>query len=97
MKDEIKELTAGDFDRAIPRRLRDRLVRGDFKSGEESQLYGASPDCRRKHSLWLWGSVCTRSATGSRADACRKDPHWCCCASLLGTQECSARTWLLAG
>src|SRR5437899_778935 len=35
MKDEIRELTAADFDRAIPRRLRDRLVRGDFKSGED--------------------------------------------------------------
>ena len=35
MKDEIRELTAADFERAIPRRLRDRLVRGDFKSGED--------------------------------------------------------------
>ena len=35
MKDEIKELTAADFERAIPRRLRDRLVRGEFKSGDD--------------------------------------------------------------
>jgi DNA-binding transcriptional regulator YiaG len=35
MKDEIRELTATDFARAIPRRLRDRFVRGDFKSGED--------------------------------------------------------------
>ena len=35
MKDEIRELTTADFERAIPRRLRDRLVRGDFKSGED--------------------------------------------------------------
>jgi DNA-binding transcriptional regulator YiaG len=35
MKNEIRELTAADFTRAIPRRLRDRLVRGNFKSGED--------------------------------------------------------------
>ena len=35
MKDDIRELTAADFERAIPRRLRDRLMRGHFKSGED--------------------------------------------------------------
>ena len=35
MKGEIKELTAADFERAIPRRLRDRLVRGDLRNGED--------------------------------------------------------------
>ena len=35
MKDEIRELTATDFARAIPRRLRDRFVRGDFKGGKD--------------------------------------------------------------
>ncbi len=35
MKDEIRELTAADFARAIPRRLRDRLVRGDFQRGQD--------------------------------------------------------------
>jgi len=35
MKDEIPELTASDFERAIPRRLRDRLARGDLKGGED--------------------------------------------------------------
>ena len=35
MKEVIKGLTAADLDRAIPRRLRDRLVRGKFKSGED--------------------------------------------------------------
>ena len=35
MKDEIRELTAADFARAIPRRLRDRLIRGEFRSGED--------------------------------------------------------------
>ena len=29
--DDISELTAADFERAIPRRLRDRLVRGEFR------------------------------------------------------------------
>ena len=35
MSDDIRELTAADFERAIPRRLRDRLMRGQFKSGED--------------------------------------------------------------
>jgi putative transcriptional regulator len=35
MKEVIKELSPAALDRAIPRRLRDRLVRGDFKSGED--------------------------------------------------------------
>jgi DNA-binding transcriptional regulator YiaG len=35
MKDENRELTAADFARAIPRRLRDRLIRGEFRSGED--------------------------------------------------------------
>jgi DNA-binding transcriptional regulator YiaG len=35
MKNDIRELTDADFARAIPRRLRDRLVRGKFKSGED--------------------------------------------------------------
>ncbi len=35
MKDQTRELTATDFEHAIPRRLRDRLGRGDIKSGED--------------------------------------------------------------
>ena len=35
MKDEIRELTGADFARAIPRRLRDRLVRGNFQNGAD--------------------------------------------------------------
>jgi putative transcriptional regulator len=35
MKDEIRELNAAEFARTIPRRLRDRLVRGNFQSGED--------------------------------------------------------------
>ena len=35
MKDEIGERTAADFVRAIPRRLRERLVRGKLRSGED--------------------------------------------------------------
>jgi putative transcriptional regulator len=35
MSDDIRELTAADFERAIPRRLRDRLMRGQFKSGDD--------------------------------------------------------------
>ena len=45
MKDEIRELTAADFVRAIPRRLRERLVRGKLRSGEDlivSVGYGAA-------------------------------------------------------
>jgi DNA-binding transcriptional regulator YiaG len=35
MRNEIKALTPRDLDRTIPRRLRDRLVRGHFESGED--------------------------------------------------------------
>jgi DNA-binding transcriptional regulator YiaG len=35
MKDDLHELTAADFSRAIPRRLRDRLMRGEFRSGKD--------------------------------------------------------------
>ncbi len=35
MKNDISELTPADFARAIPRRLRDRLVRGEIKGGED--------------------------------------------------------------
>ena len=35
MKDDIRELTDADFARAIPRRLRSRLTRGDLRSGED--------------------------------------------------------------
>lgn len=34
-KDEIRALTPADLTRAIPRRLRDRLVHGNFESGED--------------------------------------------------------------
>ena len=48
MKDETRELTAADFARAIPRRLRDRLERGEFKSGEDvaalRRFTGLSPE-----------------------------------------------------
>ena len=36
MKEEIRELTAADFVRAIPRRLRERLVRGKLRSGKDA-------------------------------------------------------------
>lgn len=32
---KIRELTAADLDRAIPRRVRERLGRGDFRAGED--------------------------------------------------------------
>jgi DNA-binding transcriptional regulator YiaG len=35
MKTDIPELKPADFARAIPQRLRDRLVRGHFKTGED--------------------------------------------------------------
>jgi putative transcriptional regulator len=35
MKDDLPELTEAHFARAIPRRLRDRLVRGRIESGED--------------------------------------------------------------
>jgi DNA-binding transcriptional regulator YiaG len=35
MRDDIRELTSADFARAIPRRVRDRLVRGDFQGGKD--------------------------------------------------------------
>ena len=35
MSDEIKELTAEDFERAIPARLRKKFVDGEFDSGSD--------------------------------------------------------------
>ena len=35
MKEAPKRLTVADLKRAIPRRVRDRLVRGEFKRGED--------------------------------------------------------------
>jgi DNA-binding transcriptional regulator YiaG len=35
MKDDLPELTAAEFARAIPRRVRERLIRGDFRSGDD--------------------------------------------------------------
>ena len=35
MKDDVRDLTANDFTRAIPRRLRERLIRGDIESGDD--------------------------------------------------------------
>ena len=35
MKNEIRELTNGDFARAIPRKLRERIARGDISGGED--------------------------------------------------------------
>ena len=35
MRDDIRELTDADFARSIPRRLRDRLMRGELKSGDD--------------------------------------------------------------
>lgn len=32
---ELPELTAADFERALPRSVRKRLVAGDFKSGQD--------------------------------------------------------------
>jgi DNA-binding transcriptional regulator YiaG len=32
---DIRELSDADFARAIPRRLRDRLIRGEFKTGHD--------------------------------------------------------------
>jgi putative transcriptional regulator len=34
MSDETQELTSQDFARALPRRVRDRLIRGEFRTGD---------------------------------------------------------------
>jgi hypothetical protein len=39
---DMPELTAGDFERAIPASLRKRLMRGDFTSGEDVVPSGVS-------------------------------------------------------
>jgi DNA-binding transcriptional regulator YiaG len=38
MSNEIRELTAADFARAIPRRQRERLMLGDFREGDIAAL-----------------------------------------------------------
>ena len=38
MKDEMPELTARDFARALPRRVRERLLRGEFQRGDVAAL-----------------------------------------------------------
>jgi putative transcriptional regulator len=35
MKDDIRELTSADFKRAIPRKQRERIARGDIRSGDD--------------------------------------------------------------
>ena len=35
MKDKIRELTNGDFARAIPRKLRERIARGEISGGDD--------------------------------------------------------------
>ena len=35
MKDKIRELTNEDFARAIPRKLRERIARGDISGGQD--------------------------------------------------------------
>ena len=35
MSDDIPELTEADFGRAMPRRQRERLIRGDFQGGKD--------------------------------------------------------------
>ena len=35
MSDEIRELTREDFERALPRRQRERIIRGELKGGED--------------------------------------------------------------
>ena len=35
MENEIRELTNGDFSRAIPRKIRERIARGEISGGED--------------------------------------------------------------
>lgn len=35
MSDEIRELTRADFERALPRRQRERIMRGELKGGDD--------------------------------------------------------------
>jgi putative transcriptional regulator len=35
MKDELRELTGTDFQRAIPRKLRERIARGEIGGGDD--------------------------------------------------------------
>ncbi len=35
MTDEMRELTGNDFSRSIPRKQRERIIRGDFNSGDD--------------------------------------------------------------
>ncbi len=35
MTEQIRELTKRDFDRAIPRKLRERIIRGELRGGDD--------------------------------------------------------------
>ena len=93
MKDGIGELTAADFARAIPRRLRDRLVRGHLQTGEDvaalrrftglSQAAFARALGISVHTLRNW----------AQGRGMPKGPLCRGCASLCGTRECFAKTW----
>src|SRR3989442_1870160 len=92
MKDEIRELTADDFARALPRRVRERLVRGEFQSGDVALLRRFTGLSQEMFARALGISVHTL-ATGSRGGVYQRGRRWRCCGSLPGTRESCARTW----
>jgi hypothetical protein len=65
---DIPELREEQFARAIPARVRRRLVRGQFESGDDvaalRRFVGLS--LARRNSPRPWGLVCTRFEIGSR-------------------------------
>ena len=95
MTDDIRELTEEDFARSIPRRQRERTIRGQISEAKTSPPFENSSVSRSSSSPTHWASVFTHCAIGSRVAGFQRDRLWHYYASPLGTRVCYTRISLL--
>lgn len=88
---EISELTEKQMARAIPARLRKRLMRGQFESGEDISTLRGFVGLTKRNLLTRLASGSTLFATGSRAADIAMARHSRYCGLRLVTRESSVK------
>lgn len=90
---DIPELTEDQLARAIPGRVRRRLIKGQFETGADVVALRKFVPLTQAQFADAWASASPRCATGSRTAAGRRGPHWPSSVLPPATLASFGKTW----
>jgi hypothetical protein len=88
---DVRELSAEDFARAMPRRQRERIMRGWIDPAKDIAALRRFAGLTQQEFAEALGISVHTLRTGSRVAETPKARRWLCCVSLRATRACCGR------